>query len=81
MRATLVPGAVIAGKTLRELRFRERFDIAVAAIRHDGELIRHRLAERSLQVGDEVLGLGTRASLERFSESPDFKIEDMLSSK
>jgi di/tricarboxylate transporter len=77
VRATLVPGAAIAGKTLRELRFRERFGIAVAAIRHDGELIRNRLAERSIQPGDEVLGLGTRESLERFGEVPDFNIVDL----
>jgi di/tricarboxylate transporter len=77
VRATVVAEASVAGKTLRELRFRERFGIAIAAIRHDGELIRHHLAERSVQPGDEILGLGTREGLERFAESPDFSIEDL----
>ncbi len=77
VRATLVEGSSIAGRTLRELKFRERFGIAVAAIRHDGELIRNRLGGRSLQPGDEVLGLGTRETLTRFSESPDFTVDDI----
>jgi di/tricarboxylate transporter len=77
VRATLVPGASIAGRSLRDLRFRERFGIAVAAIRHEGELIRDHLAERAVEEGDEILGLGTRESLKRFSASPEFKVEEV----
>ena len=77
VRAKLVEGASIAGRSLRELDFRERYGIAVVAIRRDGELIRDRLAERTLDEGDEILGMGPRKQLERFSASPDFKIEDI----
>ncbi len=77
VRATVAAGSQIAGKTLRELKFRERYGIAVAAIRHDGELIRDHLAERPVQAGDELLGLGTRQSLEQFARSADFTIEDI----
>jgi di/tricarboxylate transporter len=75
IRALVTPSASVSGQTLRELSFRERFGIAVTAIRRGEDLLRDHLAEKILQPGDEILGLGTRESLERFADSPDFTIE------
>jgi len=65
---------VMLGKTLRELEFRDRFGIAVAAIRRGDEILLDHLAERRLRAGDEILGLGTKSRLGRFAEEKDFTI-------
>ncbi len=74
IRALIAPGASVVGKTLAELKFRERFGIAVAAIRRGEALLRDRLAERTLQSGDELLGLGTEERLARLAQETDFSV-------
>jgi di/tricarboxylate transporter len=76
VRALITSDATVAGKTIGELKFRERFGIAVAAVGRGDQLFRDHLADRALQAGDQILGLGTDSRLERFSEDPDFAIVD-----
>lgn len=76
IRALVRSGAAVAGKTLGELKFRERFGIAVAAVGRGDQLFRDHLAERALQTGDQILGLGTEKRLERFAQEPDFAVVD-----
>ncbi len=76
VRAVVKPGAEVAGKTLGELGFRKRFGIAVAAVGRGDQLFRDRLAGRTLQPGDQILGLGSEKRLMRFVEEPDFEIVD-----
>lgn len=74
VRATVRPEAEIAGQSLKDLRFRDRFGVVIAAVRRGEELITDHLADLVLGSGDEVLGLATRPSLERFSNNPDFEV-------
>ncbi|MCP4204366.1 MAG: SLC13 family permease [bacterium] len=76
IRALVRSGASVAGKTLGELGFRKRFGIAVAAVGRGNQLFRDRLAGRTLQPGDQILGLGSEQLLERFAEEPDFEVVD-----
>ncbi len=76
IRALVKSGASVAGKTLSELKFRERFGVAVAAIGRGDQLFRDRLAQRALQPGDQILGLGTLERLEAFSQEADFAVVD-----
>lgn len=46
------PGSHIAGKTLKKIEFRSKFDAAVIAIKRDGESIRGKLGELTLKAGD-----------------------------
>jgi di/tricarboxylate transporter len=76
IRALVRDGAAVAGKTLGELEFRNRFGVAVAALVRGERLFRHRLAERTLQPGDEILGLGSEKRLEQFATEADFEVLD-----
>ena len=77
IRARLLPESRLAGRDLRELRFRDRFGVVVVGIRRGEELLRDYLAETDLQEGDILLALGTRSQLEEFSSQPDFDVEEM----
>jgi di/tricarboxylate transporter len=77
VRARLLPDSRLAGRDLRELRFRDRFGVVVVGIRRGEELLRDYLAETDLQEGDVLLALGTRSQLEEFSAQPDFDVEEM----
>lgn len=76
VRALVKSGAGVAGKTLGELGFRKRYGVAIAALGRGEDLFRDRLAERVLQPGDQILGLGSDERLERFAEEPDFEVID-----
>lgn len=73
IRARLADSSPLIGKTLRELRFRERFGAVVVGIVRDGETLRDRLAEQTFRAGDEILALGLRSHLERIRSDPDFE--------
>lgn len=52
----LVPaGSALIGRSLRELRFAQRFNTAVLAIRRGEEVLRDRLGQVNLQLGDALL--------------------------
>ncbi len=77
IRVTVEVGASVAGQTLRELAFRKRFGVVVLAIRHEGHLFLDHLAEQALRIGDEILAVGLRADLERFSQRSDWSVADI----
>jgi len=72
MRAVVSPRSPQRGRTLRELKFRDRYRVVVVGVLREGELIREKLAEVALQAGDELLALGRRERLEAFAERPEF---------
>ena len=55
MEAVVPPGSPLAGRSLRQSRFRHSFDANVLAIRHSGEQLHDRLADMVLQSGDVLL--------------------------
>ena len=76
VRALVKSGASVTGQTLGELKFRARFGVAIAAVGRGDLLYRDHLAERTLEVGDQILGLGSAESIASFSNEPDFEIVD-----
>ncbi|MBT8080659.1 MAG: SLC13 family permease [Gammaproteobacteria bacterium] len=72
--ATLDPRSSLAGKTVGELNFRERYGIELAGIWREGETVGTELAEERLQVGDALLLLGPRDRLQLLDNDPDFLI-------
>jgi len=74
IRIRVAPGAAIAGNTLRELEFRNRFGVVVLAIHHRGQLFSEHLAEQTLRVGDEILAVGRSEDLERFAAEPGSEV-------
>jgi uncharacterized protein with PhoU and TrkA domain len=72
MDATLDPRSTLAGRTVGELNFRERYGIELAGIWREGAPIGTELADEQLEVGDALLMLGPRDRLELISNDPDF---------
>jgi di/tricarboxylate transporter len=74
MDATLDPRTSLAGMTVGELNFRERYGIELAGIWREGTTIGTELADERLQVGDALLLLGPRDRLQLLSSDSDFLI-------
>jgi len=74
MDATLDPRSSLAGMTVGELNFRERYGIELAGIWREGGPIGVDFAEERLQVGDALLMLGPRDRLQLLSDDSDFLI-------
>lgn len=55
VEAVVPLGSVVAGKSLDDLRFHERFGATVLAIRHRGKLLREKIADVKLSAGDALL--------------------------
>ncbi len=74
VRARVAEGSPLAGRTLRELRFRDRFGLVVVGVRRRGELLATGLGEIELQEGDEVVALGGFEQVEALDRQPDLEV-------
>jgi di/tricarboxylate transporter len=72
--ATLDPRSALAGRTVGELNFRERYGIELAGIWREGGPIGADLADERLQIGDALLMLGPRDKLKLLDDDSDFLI-------
>jgi di/tricarboxylate transporter len=72
--ATLDPRSSLAGRTVGELNFRERYGVELAGIWREGGPIGVDLADERLQIGDALLMLGPHDRLQLLSNDPDFLI-------
>jgi di/tricarboxylate transporter len=68
----LSPHSALAGKTLRELHFREKFGLNVLAIWRGGRPYRSSLRDMALRFGDALLLHGPRSRLELLHSEQDF---------
>ena len=74
MDATLDPRSSLAGRTVGELNFRERYGIELAGIWREGETMTAELTDERLQVGDALLMIGPRDRLALLENDSDFLI-------
>lgn len=73
----LVPaGSRLIGESLREMRFAQRFNAAVLAIRRGEELLRDRLGRVELRLGDALLLQTPRSGLRSLQASPDILLAE-----
>lgn len=68
----LSPHTALIGKTLRELRFRERYGLQILAIWREGRPIRVGLADERLRFGDALLAYGPWDRIRILQSDPDF---------
>lgn len=68
----IAPGSSMAGKTLRDERFAQRYDSTVLAVQHHGVTVHERLADIRFSVGDLLLVHGPGEALERLADEPAF---------
>jgi di/tricarboxylate transporter len=72
--AVLAPHSQLAGKTLREIHFREKWNLTVLALWRAGKPIHIGFASMPLQVGDGLLIQGTVNKLRILRQERDFII-------
>jgi di/tricarboxylate transporter len=74
VEATLSPRSSMVDRTLRDIRFRDRFGFTAMAIWRHGEIISKRLRDVELEYGDSLLLRGPRDRLPALQEAQDFLV-------
>jgi di/tricarboxylate transporter len=74
VEVALSPHATFIGQTLREIAFREKYELTVLAIWREGHTIRDGLADIPLRFGDALLLQGRRAKIALLRRTPDFLV-------
>ncbi len=74
VEVTLAPRSSLAGKTLREIQFRDRYNLSVLAIWREGRTMREALAEIPLRFGDALLMQGQRDRIAMLRKNPNFLV-------
>ena len=72
--ATLAPRSGLAGRSLEEIAFRDRYGVQVLAIWREGKPIRSGLAQLALRVGDALLLQGRRGRLGLLARERDLLV-------
>ena len=75
VEAILHPHSNLAGKTLGELRFREKYGLSVLSIWRGGKAFRSEfLGDMTIQIGDALLLYGPREKFNLLGGEPDFMV-------
>jgi len=75
VEATLHPHTKLAGKTLGQLHFRDKYGLNVISIWRQGKIFRSDyLGDLALQVGDAMLLYGPREKFKLLAAEPDFLV-------
>lgn len=72
VEAVVAPRSAIVGHTLKDLNFRERYNVQVLAIWREGEPIHEGLPDMKLRIGDALLLQGPAAKIKLLGPDPDF---------
>ena len=76
VEGVVAPHATIAGKTLGEINFRQRFRMVVMAVHRRGVNVRERLSTLRLEPGDTLLMMGSSRAIDGLANSDDIIILD-----
>ncbi len=76
MEGVIAPQSSLVGKTLRELRFRQRYGVLIMAVHRKGVDLRKQLERVRLRAGDTLLLEGSVEGMRRLREAHDFLIMD-----
>lgn len=74
IEATLAPRSHIVGRSLRDVRFRDRYGFTALAISRYGEVITERLRDVPLQFGDALLLQGPQRRVRQLQEGENFLV-------
>lgn len=74
IEVTLPPRSALANKSLREINFREKFDLTVLAIWREGVTLREGLGDVPLRFGDAILLQGRQNRLALLRRDPNFLV-------
>jgi len=68
----LSPRTTLAGKTIRQLKFREKFGLNIVALWRKDQAHRSNLRDMEIRFGDALLLLGPLKNLQMLADEPDF---------
>ncbi len=74
VEVTLSPRSKLVGSSLREVRFREKYDFQVLAVWREGNSFVAHLGEFMLRLGDALLLQGPRSKIPLLVDNPDFVV-------
>ena len=74
VEAMLSPHTTLAGKSLRELHFREKYSLSVLAIWREGEAHHSNIRDMPLRFGDALLLYGPSEQIRVLGSEPDFLV-------
>ena len=79
MVEVLLPsGSALAGDCLRDLRFRQRYNVTVLALRRGNEVVRERIGRVPLREGDVLLLQGPKDAIRGLQASNDLVVLEQL---
>ncbi len=81
VEATLHPRVRLQGRTVADLKLRERYEVEVAALWRDGESHRSALGSMTLAAGDALLIVGPKRRLALLNEDEDLIILNPVHAK
>jgi len=74
VECVLSPRTTLAGKTLRQAHFREKYGLSALALWREGRAIREGLRDWKLRLGDALLLYGPRERIRMLGADPDFLV-------
>ncbi len=74
VEATLAPRSGLEGKSIADIRFRQRYGIEVLGVWRGDRAFRSHLADVQLQIGDALLLQGPGRQIDQLRRDPDFLI-------
>ncbi|MFQ5943833.1 MAG: SLC13 family permease [Anaerolineales bacterium] len=78
IEATLAPRSHIVGRSLRDVRFRDRYGFTALAISRQGEVITEQLRDIPLQFGDALLLQGPERRVTQLQEGENFLVLESI---
>ena len=78
VEVVIAPGSEMVGESLSSASFRQRYDATVLALRRGGEVIRQRMDNVRLRVGDTLLVQATGDSVERLDYNRNFIVAQTI---
>jgi di/tricarboxylate transporter len=72
MEGIIGPDSTMTGKSLKELRFRQRFGVWIVAVHRRGENLRERFEDEKLAFGDTLLVQGPAEKMGQLFQMKDF---------
>ncbi|MDH3254480.1 MAG: SLC13 family permease [Acidobacteriota bacterium] len=74
VEAAVAPRSSVAGKTLAELHFRDRYGLLALALWRQGKALHKDFSNVKLEFGDALLLHGSRDKIRRLAQEPDFVV-------
>ncbi len=76
----LLPVSRLIGRSLKELAFRQQYGMQVLGVNRNGHVMRHKLSDVVLSVGDQLLVQGGYASVMALNRNNTFRLVQELTS-